>query len=80
VKRLLFSGLALGALSIFVSISPAIAEVDDGSKVTIFSPKSGDKVDETVALTYELVKGSKAEHAHVYLHGQPPWLRSSNVG
>jgi hypothetical protein len=44
--------------------------IDDGSKVTITSPKDGDTVGDTFDLKYELAKGSSAHHAHVYLDGQ----------
>lgn len=44
--------------------------IEDGSKVTITSPKDGDKVGDTFDLKYELTKGSSAHHAHVYLDGQ----------
>ena len=51
-------------------VSPALAAEDDGSQVTITSPKDGDVVGDTFELKYELVKGSKAAHAHVYLDGK----------
>src|SRR3989442_854967 len=51
-------------------ISPALAAEDDGSKITITAPKDGDTVGDTFELMYELVKGSKAAHAHVYLDGK----------
>ena len=50
--------------------SQALAAEDDGSTITITSPKDGDMVGETFELKYELVKGSKAAHAHVYLDGK----------
>ncbi|MBL8071205.1 MAG: hypothetical protein JNM35_08915 [Nitrospira sp.] len=53
------------------SAGPLFAEVDDGSHITITSPKDGATVGETFELTYELTKGSKAAHAHVYLDGEP---------
>jgi hypothetical protein len=71
MKQGFLFGLAMVAVSAAVSIPPAFADVDDGSKITIISPKNGDKVGETFDLKYELVKGSKAEHGHVYLDGQP---------
>lgn len=49
---------------------PALAAEDDGSKVTITAPKNGETVGETFPLTYDLAKGSKAAHAHVYLDGK----------
>lgn len=71
MKRMLLSGLAMVAVSMIASINPVFAEVDDGSKITITSPKNGDKVGDTFELKYELVKGSKAAHGHVYLDGEP---------
>lgn len=70
MKRGLLSGLAMVAVCAAVSIPPAFADVDDGSKITITSPKNGDKVGDTFELKYELVKGSKAAHGHVYLDGE----------
>ena len=49
---------------------PALAAEDDGSKITITAPKDGDTVGDTFDLKYDLVKGSKAAHAHVYLDGK----------
>ncbi|MBX3238039.1 MAG: hypothetical protein KF814_17980 [Nitrospiraceae bacterium] len=44
---------------------------DDGSKIVITSPAEGAVVNgESVDLKYELTKGGKAHHAHVYLDGQ----------
>ena len=57
-------------LSVQGGISPALAAEDDGSKITITAPKDGDAVGDTFELMYELVKGSKAAHAHVYLDGK----------
>ena len=71
MKRLLWLALVVGVVSMAASTNPAVADMDDGSKITIVSPKHGAKVGDTFDLTYELVKGSKAEHAHVYLDGQP---------
>ena len=48
---------------------PALAADDDGSQITITAPKNGDTVGETFQLKYDLAKGSKAAHAHVYLDG-----------
>ena len=62
----------LGALSgvpLFAA-DKAKAPIADGSKVTITSPKDGDKVGNTFDLKYELTKGSQAAHAHVYLDDQ----------
>lgn len=71
MKTWLLSGLSVFALSFAVSAVPALADVDDGSTITITSPKNGDKVGDTFDLKYELVKGSKAAHGHVYLDGEP---------
>ena len=70
MKRVLFTGLALTALSLGFSMTPAFADEDDGSKITITSPEDGAKVGDTFELKYDLVKGSKAAHAHVYLDGE----------
>lgn len=71
MKRLLFTGLALIALSLGISTGPAFADEDDGSKIKITSPKNGAKVGDTFELQYELAKGTKAAHGHVYLDGEP---------
>lgn len=71
MTRMLLCGLAMVAVSLTASMGHAFAEVDDGSKITITSPKNGDKVGDTFDLKYELVKGSKAAHGHVYLDGEP---------
>ena len=63
--------VVLGLSGVLVSAGSLFAEVDDGSLVTITSPKDGAKVGETFELTYALTKGSKAAHAHVYLDGEP---------
>jgi hypothetical protein len=47
-----------------------LAADDDGSKIAITAPKDGEKVGDTFALKYDLEKGSKAAHAHVYLDGK----------
>ena len=60
----------IALLGVQGGISPALAAEDDGSTITIMSPKDGDMVGDTFELKYELVKGSKAAHAHVYLDGK----------
>ena len=50
----------LFAAGLMFSAGSLFAEVDDGSHVTITSPKDGATVGETFELTYELTKGSKA--------------------
>ena len=59
--------LMIGGL---VGTGPALAADDDGSKITITAPKNGDMVGDTFDLKYDLEKGSKAAHAHVYLDGK----------
>ena len=64
-----FSTMLLTA-ALMLSAGSLFAEVDDGSHIKITSPKDGATVGETCELTYELTKGSKAAHAHVYLDGE----------
>ncbi|MEX5214556.1 MAG: hypothetical protein NW703_10370 [Nitrospiraceae bacterium] len=71
MRGVLLAGLALFTLFVGISTGPAFADEDDGSKIRITSPKDGAKVGDTFELKYELAKGSKSEHAHVYLDGQP---------
>ena len=71
MKRIPLFGMALVTVCAALSMSPALADEDDGSKITIMSPKNGEKVGDTFDLTYELVKGPKAAHGHVYLDGEP---------
>ncbi len=63
-------GVALvGCLSgapVFATDKP----IADGSKVTITSPKDGDKVSDTFELKYELTKGSQSGHVHVFLDNE----------
>lgn len=61
----------LFATGLIFSAGSLFAEVDDGSHIKITSPKDGATVGETFELTYELTKGSKAAHGHVYLDGEP---------
>ena len=68
--RFLLSLAAVAACAA-VAFSPAFADIDDGSKIRITSPKNGDTVPDTFDLKYELSKGVQAEHGHVYLDGQP---------
>jgi hypothetical protein len=72
MRNLFMFGLItmISLLSVQGGISPALAAEDDGSKITITSPKDGEMVGDTFELKYELVKGSKAAHAHVYLDGK----------
>ena len=67
-------GIALaGCLSVapvFAGDKPAKAPVEDGSKLTITSPKDGDKVSDTFEVKYELAKGSVGTHVHAYVDDQ----------
>ncbi len=67
-KMLVFGVIVLIALAGARGL--VLAADDDGSKITITSPKDGDTVGDTFELTYDLMKGSKAAHAHVYLDGK----------
>jgi len=67
--RIGFAGLAIAAVA-YLGHGPLHAEhqpAEDGSKVSITSPKDGDKVKDTFDLKYDLVKGTQAAHAHVFL-------------
>lgn len=74
--RIVFMGLGIalaGALvgaPVFAEEKPAAKPAEDGTKIVITSPKDGDEVDDTFELKYELTKGSKATHVHVYVDGQ----------
>ena len=74
--RIGFMGLGIalvGCLSgapVFAEDEPAKAPIEDGSKVTITSPKDGDKVSDSFELKYELTKGSQAAHVHAYVDDQ----------
>ena len=72
MRRLFMLGLIamIVLLGVQAGPSPALAAEDDGSKITITAPKDGDTVGDAFELKYELVKGSKAAHAHVYLDGK----------
>jgi hypothetical protein len=71
MQPVLAARLTLFTLCLGISTGPAFADEDDGSKMTITSPKNGAEVGDTFELKYELVKGSKAAHGHVYLDGEP---------
>jgi Bacterial Ig domain len=64
-------GIALaGCLSgtpIFAAEPPQRPQAVDGSKITITSPKDGDKVNDSFELKYELTKGSQVTHVHVFV-------------
>ena len=59
--------LMIGGL---VGVGLVLAADDDGSKIAITAPKDGEMVGDTFDLKYDLVKGEKAAHAHVYLDGK----------
>ncbi len=71
MKQWFLFGLVLIAVCLTIPSTPALADFDDGSKISITSPKDGAIVGDTFELTYELVKGSQAAHGHVYLDGEP---------
>jgi hypothetical protein len=56
----------LGGAPVFAADKP----IEDGSKIMITSPKSGDKVSDSFELKYELTKGSQAAHAHVFVDNE----------
>ncbi len=65
--------MVLGLISLMVTglMTAVQAGEDDGSTVVITAPTDGATVDGAlVDLKYELAKGAKAHHAHVYLDGQ----------
>jgi len=54
----------------YLSGAPVFAAdkpIEDGSKIVITSPRTGDIVTENVELTYQLTKGSQAVHVHVFV-------------
>ena len=57
----------LGGAPVFAGEQPPRAAAVDGSKITITSPKDGDKVTDSFELKYELIKGSQVTHVHVYV-------------
>jgi hypothetical protein len=72
MRRIGFIGLGmvfagyLSGVPVFAGNQP----IEDGSKITITTPKHGDKVSDSFDLTYKLTKGSRAAHAHVYLDNE----------
>ncbi len=73
VGRIGFMGLGI-ALACSLSGAPVFAEEQsnrppavDGSKITITSPKDGDKVSDSFEVKFELTKGSQVTHVHVYV-------------
>jgi len=71
MRQVIWSCVSLFVVSLVLAVSPVLADVDDGSHIKITSPKDGATVGDTFELTYELTKGSKAAHGHVYLDGEP---------
>ena len=72
MRHMAFTGLAI-ALTGYLSGTPVFATdkpIDDGSKIMITSPKTGDKVSDSFELKYELTKGSQAAHAHVFVDNE----------
>ena len=74
--RIVFMGLGIALAGVLVGApvfadeKPAANATEDGTKLVITSPKDGDEVDDTFELKYELTKGSKATHIHVYVDGE----------
>jgi hypothetical protein len=60
------AGCLVGAPA-FAGDKPAKAPVEGGSKLTITSPKDGDKVSDTFEVKYELTKDFQATHVHAYV-------------
>ncbi|HSS29475.1 MAG TPA: hypothetical protein VLL06_00505 [Nitrospiraceae bacterium] len=57
----------LSGAPVFAGEQPPRPAAVDGSKITITSPKDGDKVNDSFELKYELIKGSQVTHVHVYV-------------
>lgn len=70
MQRVLMLAMAGLALVLGAAMNAVLAAEDDGSKITITSPKDGETVGDTFELKYELTRGAKANHAHVYLDGR----------
>src|SRR5437764_1772188 len=64
----------ISALAILLALACGVlvwAGEDDGSQVKILSPQANAVIQsDTVELQYDLIKGAKAQQAHVYLDGQ----------
>jgi hypothetical protein len=67
---LLGMGIALAGVLSGAPVFAADKPMEDGSKIMITSPKSGDKVSDSFELKYELTKGSQAAHAHVFVDNE----------
>ncbi len=71
MRHLGFMGLGI-VVAGYLSGAPVVAAekpIDDGSTITITAPKDGDTVKGAFPLRYTLTKGSKADHAHVFVDG-----------
>ncbi|MDH5668991.1 MAG: hypothetical protein OEY86_13355 [Nitrospira sp.] len=69
MKYATFLGLGV-ILTGYLSGAPVFAAdkpMEDGSKIVITSPRTGDMVTDSFVLTYELTKGSQAVHVHVFV-------------
>lgn len=68
-QRIGFLGFLIVAVAAFGGFSLCAADqpAEDGSKVTITFPTEGAKVADSFDLKYELIKGTQAAHAHVFL-------------
>lgn len=72
MRRMVFMGLGITLIG-YLSGAPVFAAdkpIEDGSKIMITSPKTGDKVADSFELKYELTKGSQAVHAHVFMDNE----------
>lgn len=71
-SRLGIVGAVIAAVASLSGVPFSVAgpQAEDGSKIMITSPKDGDRVSDTFDLKYELVKGTKAAHAHVFLDNE----------
>ena len=72
MRRMVFMGLGIALIG-YLSGAPVFAvdkPIEDGSKIMITSPKTGDKVADSFELKYELTKGSQAVHAHVFVDNE----------
>ena len=69
MRRLGFMGVGIVVVG-SLSGAPVIAaekSTEDGPKITITSPRDGEKVNDSFELTYELSKDLQGAHAHVYV-------------
>lgn len=72
MRQMAFIGVGI-ALTGYLSGAPVFAAdkpVEDGSKIVITSPRTGDMVTDSFELTYQLTKGSQAAHAHVFVDNE----------